>query len=125
VSDPSSDSSPDAPSGTVSDDAPTEDESSSAEEETVALQLSLPEDQIDQLQAVAQQLGLTPSTVARRAIELICQEVSTVQHDERPPRILIEQYQARIDLLHSVENVEGLASDDEGGTDADDGPADE
>jgi hypothetical protein len=100
-SNPSSD-----PSGTLYD--PPEDalDEASEGEDTVALRLSLPPDRADRLRAVAQQLGLTPSLVARRAIELVCDEVVTVQDDTRSTHVLIDQYQARLDLLHSVEAPE-------------------
>jgi len=75
---------------------------SPTENDTVRLRLSLSEDEADQLQAVAQQLGLAPSTVAQRAIEMVCDEVVTIQEDNRAPHLLVDQYQARIDLLHAV-----------------------
>jgi hypothetical protein len=81
--------------------APDADESSGAD--TVPLRLSLPSARADRLRAVAQQLGLPPSVAAERAIELVCEEVVTIQDDTRPTHLLIEQYQARLDLLHSVQ----------------------
>lgn len=33
---------------------------------------------------------------------MICDEVVTIQDDTRPPTLLVDQYQARIDLLHSI-----------------------
>jgi hypothetical protein len=78
----------------------------------VPLHLSLSEERVERLQAVAEQLGLTPSTLAKRAIEMICDEVVTIQNDERSPSVLVEQYQARIDLLHSVTEVDGLSDHD-------------
>lgn len=98
---PSSDS-----SGTLYD--PPEDtlEPESTETDTVALHLSLPPGRAEKLRAVAQQLGMTPSMAAKRAIELVCDEVVTIQDDTRSTHLLIEQYQARLDLLHSVETPE-------------------
>lgn len=87
------------------DDAP-EVDADSSDESHVALRLSLPSERADRLRAVAQQLGLTPSLVAKRAIELVCDEVVTIQDDARPTSVLIKQYQARLDLLHSVENID-------------------
>lgn len=75
---------------------------SSSDEENVSLRLSMPKERAERLQAVAQQIGLSPSTVAKRAIEMVCDEVVTIQDDSRPPSLLVEQYQARLDLLHSV-----------------------
>ena len=72
------------------------------EEETVALRLSLPSDRAQRLRTVAQQLGLNPSLVAKRAIEMVCDEVVTIQDDERPTGFPFDQYQARLDLLHSL-----------------------
>jgi hypothetical protein len=74
----------------------------SDEGDQVALQLLLPPDRADRLRAVAQQIGLTPSLVVERAIELVCDEVVTIQDDARPMDVMLDQYQARIDLLHSV-----------------------
>jgi hypothetical protein len=81
-------------------------ENASDEENQVALRLSLPSDRADRLRAVAQQLGLTPSLVVKRAIELVCDEVVTIQDDTRPANVMLDQYQARLDLLHSVEPSE-------------------
>ena len=97
--DPSSES-----SGTLYDPPDEAAEDVSEEEDSVALRLSLPPNRADRLRAVAQQLGLTPSLVAKRAIELVCDEVVTVQDDTRSAHVLIDQYQARLDLLHSVED---------------------
>jgi hypothetical protein len=97
-------SAPSESSGTLYD--PPEDASKAdaeqSEENDVALRLSLPPDRAERLRAVAQQLGLTPSLVAKRAIELVCDEVVTIQDDNRPTSVLIQQYQARLDLLHSI-----------------------
>lgn len=81
-------------------------EDASNEEDQVALRLSLPPNRADRLRAVAQQLGLTPSLVVKRAIELVCDEVVTIQDDARPASVMLDQYQARLDLLHSVDSPE-------------------
>ncbi len=87
------------------DDVPAEVlEETSQEGDQVALRLSLPPDRADRLRSVAQQLGLTPSLVVERAIELVCDEVVTIQDDARPMDVMLEQYQARIDLLHSIDS---------------------
>lgn len=93
-------------SGTLYDPPSGSSESGPQDDETVELELSLPKERAERLRAVAQQLGLTPSTVARRAIEMICNEVVTIQGDPRPPTLLVDQYQARIDLLHSIDDSE-------------------
>lgn len=92
----------DSPSGEGEVDLPDE-------EDTVGLRLSLPSDRAQRLKAVAKQLGLTPSTVAERAIEMICEEVITTQGDQYPPHLHVEQYQARLDLLHAVQNADEIA----------------
>ena len=95
------------------------------EEETVGLRLSLPEDRAQRLKAVAKQLGLTPSMVAERAIEMICEEVITTQNDQSPPHLHIEQYQARLDLLHAVQNTDEVAPEVDGTRDTNDPSTDE
>jgi hypothetical protein len=87
-------------------DDPTALAPDASEDDTVALRLSLPAERAQRLRTVAQQLGLPPSVAAKRAIELVCGEVVTIQDDTRPTRLLIDQYQARLDLLHSVEAPE-------------------
>lgn len=72
----------------------------------VSLRLSMPKERAERLRAVAQQIGLSPSTVAKRAIEMVCDEVVTIQADTRSPSLLVKQYQARLDLLHSVKQAQ-------------------
>ena len=81
--------------------APSDEE---PEEDTVALRLPLSKERAKQLRSVAQQLGLPPSVAAKRAIELVCGEVVTIQNNAQSSRVLIDQYQARLDLLHSIED---------------------
>lgn len=119
-------SSPDAPQDQSSGDirffdSPSwADESEASDDETVRLELSLPDDRAQTLQAVAQQLGLTPSTVAERAIEMVCEEVITTHTDHYPPHLHVTQYQARLDLLHAVKAAEGNDADEDasGATDS-------
>jgi hypothetical protein len=101
-----SDSSPfrDEPAGTLYDPPDEAEAAPVSTDDSVGLRLRLSPDDADRLQAVAQQLGLAPSTVAQRAIEMVCNEVVTIQEDSRSPELLVEQYQARIDLLHAIEN---------------------
>lgn len=108
---------PSESSGTLYDPPHETAENVSEEKNSVALQLSLPPDRADRLRAVAQQLGLTPSQIAKRAIQLVCNEVVTVQDDARSTDVFIDQYQARLDLLHTVEaptngQLESLTHDD-------------
>jgi hypothetical protein len=112
VSDSNSDRSASPPTGSLYDPPADASAPPASDDDTVALRLSLPDDRADRLQAVAQQLGLTPSTVAKRAIEMICEEVVTIQDDQRPPQTMVEQYKARIDLLHSVAPPKGDADDE-------------
>lgn len=99
-----------------------EQDAEDADDETVRLEFSLPDDQAQQLQAVAQQLGLTPSTVAERAIEMVCEEVITTHTDDYPPHLHVTQYQARLDLLHAVKAADA-DGDDGPGAASDDGDA--
>lgn len=105
MSESSPDSSTDDASNTLYDPSPSDSNSPSTDEDdTVTLTLSLPEERAQRLRRVAQQLGLNPAMIARRAIEMICDEVITIHDTYRPSHILIEEYQARIDLLHAVED---------------------
>ena len=88
-----------------------EQDADDADDETVRLEFSLPDDQAQQLQEVAQQLGLTPSTVVERAIEMVCEEVITTHTDDCPPHLHVTQYQARLDLLHAVKAAEASEAD--------------
>jgi hypothetical protein len=97
-------SSADESAGTLYDPPDDTEAASVSDDDSVGLRLRLSEDDVDRLQAVAQQLGLTPSTIAQRAIQMVCNEVVTIQEDSRSPELLVDQYQARIDLLHAVDN---------------------
>lgn len=119
VSDPSP--SRDEPAGTLYDPPDGAEEAPISDEDSLGLRLRLSEDQAERLQAVAQQLGLTPSMVAQRAIKMVCDEVVTIQEDGRSPELLVDQYQARIDLLHAVEDHASPALMD--GRETDGGPA--
>lgn len=108
MSDPNS--SHDDPAGTLYDPPDGPEGASVSDDDSVGLQLRLSEDDVDRLQAVAQQLGLAPSTIAQRAIQMVCNEVVTVQEDSQSPGLRVDQYQARIDLLHAVENSSSAGS---------------
>ena len=85
-----------------------------ATEDHEVLHLEIPKALARQLLEVATHLGLTPSTVAARAIGLVCDEVGTVDDDSLSTDTLIQQYQARLDLLHVLE---------EGGAQAEEEPS--
>jgi len=74
-------------------------------EEHEVLHLDIPKSLARQLLDVATHLGLTPSTVASRAIGLVCDEIGTVDEDSLSTDTLIQQYQARLDLLHALEQA--------------------
>mgnify|MGYP006299916629 CR=1 FL=1 len=80
--------------------------SEASDDDTVALRLPLPKKRAERLRTVAQQLGLPPSVAAKRAIELVCDEVVTIQDGTRSTRLMVDQFQAQLDLLHSVEAPE-------------------
>jgi hypothetical protein len=109
---------------TLFDSPPGEGNVDLPEEETVGLHLSLPDDRAQRLKAVAKQLGLTPSMVAERAIEMVCEEVITSQRDQYPPHLHVQQYQARLDLLHAVQNADEVAPEVADTDDADADPND-
>lgn len=83
--------------------------SDSDDDDTVALKLSLPEERAQRLRDVAKQLGLSPSMIARRAIEMICDEVVTIHDTYRPSHVLVAEYQTRLDLLHAIEDEDADA----------------
>jgi predicted transcriptional regulator len=120
-----SDASPsrDEPAGTLYDPPDGAEEASVADEDSLGLRLRLSEAQAERLQAVAQQLGLTPSMVAQRAIKMVCDEVVTIQEDDRSPALMVDQYQARIDLLHAVEDHAAAGSTLVDGRDESSNPA--
>lgn len=91
--------------GTLYDPPEGQTTTATEDEDRITLRLSLPQERAERLRAVAQQLGLTPSMVAQRAIDLVCEEVVTIQDDTRTTDTLIEEYQARLDLLHTVEET--------------------
>lgn len=108
------DSSSDRQSGTTLYDPPP-GEQKEVFEETVEeeLRLEIPQALATRLMEVALHLGLTPSLVAARAIELVCDEVGLVQEEDLSSNTLIEKYQTRLDLLHSLDyDVEQEDEDD-------------
>ncbi|PSQ95156.1 MAG: hypothetical protein BRD55_11570 [Bacteroidetes bacterium SW_9_63_38] len=125
MSSPDSDAAPSESLQTLFNSPPEEGGVDLPEEDTVGLRLSLPSDRAQRLKAVAKQLGLTPSIIAERAIEMVCEEVITIQGDQPPPRLHIEQYQARLDLLHAVQNADAPAPKIAGAQSPDDPNPDE
>lgn len=72
-------------------------------DEEERLHLELPEDLARRLLDVAQHLGLSPSMVASRAVDLVCDEVGLVEEQELSSGTLIQKYQTRLDLLHTFD----------------------
>lgn len=62
----------------------------------------------ERLLEVSQHLGLNPTIVASRAIDLVCEEIGTLDEDWRDDEdefgtvTLIQRYQARVDLLQAL-----------------------
>lgn len=87
---------------------PPADEGEAVDPETTedheALHLDIPKDLARQLLDVATHLGLSPSLVASRAIDLVCDEIDTVDESALSTDTLIQQYQARLDILHTLED---------------------
>lgn len=74
-----------------------------AAEEEERLRLEIPEKLARRLLDVALHLGLSPSIVASRAIDLVCDEVGLVEEQELSSGTLIQKYQTRLDLLHTFD----------------------
>lgn len=98
---------------TLYDPPPGEQKEVSEGTEEEELRLEIPQELATRLMEVALHLGLTPSLVASRAIELVCDEVGLVQEEDLSSNTLIEKYQTRLDLLHSLDyDVEQEDQDD-------------
>jgi len=107
-------------SNTTSDDPtlydPSEEKTEAIEDEAAEeeLQLTLPEGLAHQLMEVSLHLGLSPSMVASRAIDMICEEIGLIEEDDLSSDTLIQKYQTRLDLLHTLDfDVESENADDE------------
>lgn len=83
-------------------------------EEEEELHLELPRDLAGQLMKVASHLGLSPSIVASRAIDMVCDEIGIVEEQELTTGTLIQKYQTRIDLLHTLDFDPGDDPDGDG-----------
>jgi hypothetical protein len=81
------------------------------------LHLEIPTSLARHLLDVATHLGLTPSTVAARAIGIVCDEIGTVDEASLSTDTLLQQYQARLDLLH-VLGADGAEDEEEPGWEA-------
>jgi hypothetical protein len=84
------------------------------------LDLELPEDLSRRLIELATHLGLPPSTVASRAIGFVCDEIDTVDESALSTGTLIQQYQARLDILHKLEEDGSATSTATGSSEEDD-----
>ena len=101
-------SSSDQPSSTAPEttlyDPPSQDgEAFSGDAERRDLRLKIPQDLANRLLEVSLHLGLSPSTVASRAIGLVCDEIGLVDREDFSSDTLIQKYQTRLDLLHTLE----------------------
>jgi len=83
------------PDGTV--------EAAPEEEGEVELELEVSPELAEKLSDVATHLGLSPTIIASRAIGMVCDEVGLVQDGDLSSATLIQKYQARLDLLHSLD----------------------
>lgn len=66
------------------------------------LQLEIPRELAEQLNEVAQHLGLSPAVVASRAIDFVCDEIGLVEQEDLTSGTLIQKYQTRLDLVHTL-----------------------
>lgn len=99
---------------TLYDPSPEGAEEVASGEDEEELHLKIPEHLAKQLLDVALHLGLTPSVVASRAIDMVCDEVGLVEDQELSSGTLIQKYQTRLDLLHTLDfGVETEDDDDE------------
>lgn len=80
-------------------------------EDHETLRIKIPRDMARRLLRVSMHLGLSPSLVASRAIDLVWDEIGTVSDGSLSTQTLIQRYQARVDILQILES--GL--DEEGG----------
>jgi hypothetical protein len=96
---------------------PPADEGETVDPETTedheVLHLDIPRDLARQLLDVATHLGLSPSLVASRAIDLVCDEIDTVDESALSTGTLIQQYQARLDILHTLEEESSSSEENE------------
>lgn len=82
-------------------------------EEEEELQLELSQELAQRLMEVAEHLGLSPSMVAARAIDLVCDEIGVVEQQDLTTGTLIQKYQTRLDLIHTLDFDVQQAVEDE------------
>lgn len=83
------------------------------ENDSEILHLDISRELAQQLLDVATHLGLTPSIVASRAIDLVCDEIGTVEGEALSTGTFIQHYQAQLDLLHALEEAASGEEDEE------------
>lgn len=99
----SEDASDSHPDSTLYNPPDKESEVVSSDDSEDELHLEIPQDLATQLLEVSMHLGLSPSIVASRAIVMVCDEIGIVQDRDLSTSTLIQKYQTRIDLLHSLD----------------------
>jgi hypothetical protein len=78
-----------------------------AEKEMDTLDLEIPKPLAHRLLKVSTHLGLSPSIVASRAVNLVCNEIGTIDSDgELSTQTLIQRFQARVDLFKIIEEAD-------------------
>ncbi len=82
-----------------------EEDLDNEENDSEILHLDISRELAQRLLEVATHLGLTPSIVASRAIDLVCDEIGTVEGEALSTGTFIQQYQAQLDLLHALEEA--------------------
>lgn len=98
-----SDDSPQSDSDATLYDPPEEDaETFSPDGPEEEFHLELPQELADELMKVALHLGLPPSMVASRAIGMICNEIGLIDEEELGSGQMIQKYQTRLDMLHTM-----------------------
>jgi len=96
-----------------------------ADEAEVELDLELPRELAEQLSDVASHLRLSPSIVASRAVEMICEEIGLIQDEDISSTTLIQKYQTRLDLLHALDyDVDPAGESDAAEQEADEADSD-
>lgn len=110
----SDDSSQSDPEATLYDPPPEHGESFTPDGPEEELHLDIPRDLADRLRKVALHLGLPTSMLASRAIGMICNEIGVIDEEELSSGELIQKYQTRLDILHTIkEHTEAEGDGDE------------
>lgn len=82
-------------------------------EDDEELLLELPQELAERLMEVAQHVGISPSMVAARAIDIVCDEIGIVDQQDQSSGTLIQKYQTRLDLIHTLDFDVKQAVEDE------------